>query len=280
MTLLHCFALVLTHVARSENDEFRDSLANSLRLRPPETPLPPTYMLNRYVQTFTTKIWPIPIIHLPTFDPSKIHPLLLLSICSLGALAEGSDDAKRYSERLFEGVRHAILLSSSPSLINNPDLLEILQAATIGQTYAFLSGDPTHLTTARAFHGGLCVAVFSLHKRFARSCTAASTSTEPQLLWDAWARNEAISRLVNAVHVHNGEVVVTTEQPSLRSDPCQIPSAINDLAFLARNPIQWANVLPRTNTNPAFNTYAVLESISAEIVHCKSGSHKFWRGDK
>lgn len=117
---------------QADNDNFRDSLANSLRRRTPNVSLPLTSFLNRLIHTFTTRLWPlVPIIHLPTFDPSRTHPLLLLSICSLGVLADGSDSAIRYSERLFEGVRKAIMVSSLTSTVGGNDSLEMLQAVTI-----------------------------------------------------------------------------------------------------------------------------------------------------
>jgi hypothetical protein len=187
-----------TLTCKTDNDDFRDNLANSLDRRTPNVSLPPTSFLNRCIHTFTTRLWPlVPIIHLATFDPSRTHPLLLLSICSLGALVDGSDIAIRYSERLFEGIRKAIMVSSLTSTVGGNDSLEKVQAVAIGQTYAFLSGDPLHLMMARAFHSSFYVAVQALYQRHHYSKANDPRHQSDQQSWRQWIKDESLIRLLN-----------------------------------------------------------------------------------
>lgn len=265
-------------IPKADNEEVRLHLANSLHRRTPDVSLPPTSFLNRCIHTFTTRVWPlIPIIHLPTFDPSRTHPLLLLSICSLGALAGGSESAVRYSERLFEGVRKAILVSSMTFQAGEQSTLEMLQAATIGQTYAFLSGKPAHLLTARVYHSSLCAAVQSLHTQQVQSKSRVSYHQPDQLSWPQWVREESIIRLLITIYIHNAEIAATTRQSaSMRSDPWRLPLAAPDSIFLAKCPDVWADMrsyTPRTQveSHSIFSTCAGLACLSAEISHCKTG---------
>lgn len=240
--------------------------------------LPPTSFLNRCIHTFTTRLWPlVPIIHLPTFDPSRTHPLLLLSICSLGALADGSDNAIRYSERLFEGVRKAIMVSSLTSTVGGNDSLEMLQAVTIGQTYAFLSGNPLHLMTARAFHSSLCVAVQALHQRHLHSKSKDPQHQSDELSWQQWIKDESLIRLLNAGHIHNAEIAATTRRSaSMRAEPWCLPTAAPDPIFLAKDIDHWKimrSADPRAQIEPhsMLSTCAILAGLSSEITHCKIG---------
>lgn len=267
-----------TLTCKADNDDFRDNLANSLDRRTPNVPLPPTSFLNRCIHTFTTRLWPlVPIIHLPTFDPSRTHPLLLLSICSLGALADGSDNAIRYSERLFEGVRKAIMVSSLTSTVGGKDSLEKLQAVAIGQTYAFLSGDPLHLMMARAFHSSFCVAVQALHMRNLLSKPKDLQHQSDQQLWQQWIKDESLIRLLNVGHIHNAEIAATTRRcASMRADPWCLLTAAPDPIFLAKHIDQWKAMRssdPRAQIEPhsMVSSCAILARLSSEISHCKIG---------
>jgi hypothetical protein len=55
----------------------------------------------------------LPLIHGPTFRPSSDNALLLLSMCSIGALFVGTDTAAAQGRRLFRLVHKTILSSVS-----------------------------------------------------------------------------------------------------------------------------------------------------------------------
>jgi hypothetical protein len=266
----------------TEGEISRDALASSLVLKQPmpNTALPSAPFLNRCIHTFTTRLWPvIPIIHLPSFKPAQTHPLLLLSICSLGALADGSKQALYYAERLFEGVQKAILVSLSPAPGRALDkhILAALQAAVIGQTFALLSGKAEYLITAQAFHGALSVAVRKSYN------VLISPQPPPDLApnsleardWDEWVTNQTIIRLVNAVYVHNGEIAAITQQPaSHRMQPLMIPVAAPDSLFLAKTSDEWINLHHSQQANSlsfrsTFSSCAMLECFISEISHAR-----------
>jgi hypothetical protein len=272
-----------TPAATSEGEISRDALASSLVLKQPvpNTTLPSAPFLNRCIHTFTTRLWPVvPIIHLPSFKPAQTHPLLLLSICSLGALADGSKQALYYAERLFEGVQKAILVSFSPAPDRAFDkrTLAALQAAAIGQTFALLSGKAEYLITAQAFHGALFVAVRKSYNILLGPQPPPDSS--PNSLqakdWDEWVTAQTVIRLVNAVYVHNGEIAAITQQPaSQRVQPLMIPVAAPDNLFLAKTSDEWVSL---QHTQPAdsaaphrstFSSCAILECFIGEISHAR-----------
>lgn len=269
--------------AAAEGEISRDALASSLVLRQPlpNTALPSAKFLNRCIHTFTTRLWPvIPVVHLPTFRPARTNPLLLLSICSLGALADGSEQALFHAERLFDGVQKAILVSFAPDRALDKQTLAALQAAVLGQTFALLSGKPEHLTIAQAFHSALFVAARKYHAFMiaSRSRPEASPSTLGTKEWNEWVTAQTIIRLLNAVYVHNGEVAAITQQPAfLRTKPLSIPIAAHDSLFLAKTADEWAELQHALDAQPlpqqsVLSSCAILECFIGEIRHARCSS--------
>lgn len=272
---------VTPSTSHTEGDEIsRDALADSLQQRVPDTTLPPTQFLNRCLHVFTTRLWPlVPIIHLPTFEPARTNPLLLLSVCSLGALAIGSEEALYHGERLFDGVQKAILVSFSPNRIADEHSLAILQAAVIGQTYALLSGSAPNLLTAQCFHGTMGVAVRTFYDHWAKPKNS-STSLDIQPSsgdWESWVREQTAIRLLNSIYVHNGEVFATVHQPALlRAHPFHVRVAADDKLFLAKTADEWISLQTRnsqyqTTLHSFFSSCASLDCFVAEIYHRKTG---------
>jgi hypothetical protein len=271
-----------TPALTTEGEISRDALASSLVLKQPvlNTALPSAAFLNRCIHTFSTRLWHIvPIIHLPNFKPARTNPLLLLSICLLGASADGSKQARYYAEKLFEGVQKAILVFLTPDRPLDKNSLAALQAAVIAQTYSLLSGNAQYLITAQAFHSALFIAARKSHKAFLGSQLPPGPGTVPNSPqakdWDEWVTAQTVIRLLNAVHVHNGEIAAITQQPaSHRTQPLLIPVAAPDNLFLAKTSDEWVNL---QHTQPAnsltlrstLSSCAILECFIGEISHAR-----------
>jgi hypothetical protein len=263
------------------DESSRGMLSMSLEQRVPKTTLPSTAFLNRCIYMYTTRVWPIvPVIHLPTFTPARTHPLLLLVICAIGALADGSDTAYSHAVRMFEGVRKAILVSFSPDSASHDDTFAVLQGGVIGQTCAILSGRPEHLRIARSFHGAMSVMAQEFGSAPPLPITTSSSEdrgpnspAEMKSSWQRWIREQTLARLHNALQIHNGELATITNQPAqTRSHAAQIPTAEPDKMFLAKSETEWsrlrANVSGTNRSTVAiFSACAELEQIIAEIGH-------------
>lgn len=272
--------------ATTDQEFSRDALASSLQQRVPDTTLPSTQFLNRCIHLFTTRLWQVvPIVHLPTFRPAKTNPLLLISICSLGALADGSQDALYHAERLFEGVHKAILVSSSPNHVVRDQTLAVLQAAVIGQTFALLSGDPSHLFIFQSFHDTLFIAVKAFQDTLVPLSTIDDLTTTKESCeqeWREWILEQTIIRLLNAIYVHNGEFSSIVHKPSpIRTRPLNIQFAAPDNLFLAKTATEWAALKARY-TSPHPNSCA-LSSVCATVAcfvsesgHCRAAPFEDW----
>jgi hypothetical protein len=279
-------------------EQFREELnvprlTSSLQQRIPDPWLPPTSFLNRTLHTYTSRLWHlIPVVHLPSFVPSRAHPLLLLSICSLGALAEGSPESLRHAFNLFEGVQKAILVAWDPNNIFDAASLAIIQAATIGQTFAMLSPKAAHLTTARAFHNTLCVSVESFQEVLKAGCEQAEYAAadgqvdgQASLIesWNEWITLQTCIRIVNALQCHDGEIAATFQRrPMLRMPPSKAMSALADSIFQLRTAIEWQEALARkvpaadlagaggfAHHHSVYSACAFLESVLAEIIEVR-----------
>lgn len=260
----------------------RDLLAKSLWQRVPDPMLPSTGFLNRCIYLYTTHVWPlIPVVHLPTFQPARMHPLLLLNICAIGALADGSASAYHHAVRLFEGVRKAILVSSSTEPRESDQALAVLQAAVIGQSCVILSGQTTHLRTARLFHGTLAVSMQEYYNSVVKSYNSIPLdSSSPDQSsgapedWQRWVNEQTFLRLCDAVQIHNGEIAATVHQAAqLRIQICP-RAAEPDTLYLAKTANEWTALrrhLASTNEQPAamLSSCAELAHVVAEVSHIK-----------
>jgi hypothetical protein len=272
----------------------RSELTTSLQHRLPDPWLPPTSFLNRALHAYTTRLWHlIPVVHLPSFVPSRAHPLLLLSICSLGALAEGSPDSLRHAFNLFEGIQKAILVAWDPNNVFEPASLALIQAATIGQTFAILSPKVAHLATARAFHGTLCVSAENFQEVFragpmSRDKAAADGEASLVARWQEWISLQTCIRVANALQCHDGEIAATFQRrPVLRMPPSKTMFAASDAIFQLKSATRWHEALlmapPEPNPesdgfSPRCSVYsacAFLESMLAEIIEVRLAQTNF-----
>ena len=263
------------------DENSRDMLAMSLLQRVPETMLPSTTFLNRCIYLYTTRIWPLlPVVHLPTFTPARTHPLLLLTICAVGALADGGEIAHNHAVRMFEGVRKAILVSFTVESAGKEAAFSVFQAGVIGQTCAILSGRPEHLRTARCFHGAMCVLAQEfrgvLHRenswRSSEPYDTSGHSVSPAN-WHQWIREQTLARLFNALQIHNGELAAIVHQPAMiRMHASQIVAADSDTVFLAKSAEEWSKLKENLRCMPerptaVFSSCAELEQVVSEIGH-------------
>ncbi|KAK6586745.1 hypothetical protein PZA11_000035 [Diplocarpon coronariae] len=188
----------------------------SLRLRWERDLVPNLDFLNVAIQLFFTGFNPIfPIFHAPTWRPSEHSLLLLLSICSIGTLFMGSDATTIQAAKMFETV-HQTIQGSWATISSKParERLAFIQAALIGQIFAYLSGNPKYLGLVKNFHINLLAR---------RSDLLESTRAIPRLeseapeeldeAWASWARDEEVSRQ----HLGLGA--------SFQGEPLAVPSA-------------------------------------------------------
>ncbi|KAK5713819.1 hypothetical protein LTR17_017445 [Elasticomyces elasticus] len=134
------------------DDEYHRALHRKLQIRAPEESLPSSDFLNLCVREYFARFHPVfPVIHAPTFRPSRANTLLLLSICSVGSLLTGSMNAADRGARIFESLNKAILATWDRLMARDAEeVLPMVQAALIGQTFGLLSGNPKHLAAVDA----------------------------------------------------------------------------------------------------------------------------------
>ncbi|KAH6700582.1 fungal-specific transcription factor domain-containing protein [Leptodontidium sp. MPI-SDFR-AT-0119] len=231
------------------DERYRSELSQRLCPRWKEDPLPPTEFLNLALQLFFTKFNPIfPILHGPTFRPSNENSLLLLSICSIGSLFMGSSAATVQGSKIFERLNKVILASWDNIITRKAsERISLVQASILGQTFAYLSGNPKYMATVEAFHGTVIA--------FARRCgmfkgiqcniqLGAESPQEIEDAWNAWARSEEVTRTALGLYVHDAQLATTFHHdPVFRHNAIQVCVAANNDLFSAPSAAQWANLL-------------------------------------
>ncbi|CZR63283.1 uncharacterized protein PAC_13180 [Phialocephala subalpina] len=238
------------------DDRYRDDLSLRLQPRWKEDPLPSTEFLNLALQLFFTKFNPIfPLIHAATFRPSQQNSLLLLSICSIGSLFMGSNGATAQGSKIFERL-NKVILASWENIVTRKTMesVSLIQAAIIGQTFGYLSGNPKHLITVEAFSGTV-VAWARRNGFFHPSHPILPDSNTPlrelDELWKSWAKSEEMRRTASGLYVHDSQLAsMFHHDPLLRHNSIQIQAAASTELFNASSAASWAALVRSQNYAP------------------------------
>ncbi|KIW20598.1 hypothetical protein PV08_01173 [Exophiala spinifera] len=226
---------------------YRVNMAGRLRVPSSDEPLPSIDFLNLCIHLFFTRFnVTLPMIHSPTFRPTRANALLVLSICSGGSISLGSAMANKAGSMLFERVNKAVLAATwDENFSHKPDhVRNVLKTSMIGQTFALLSGNPSHLLTAAAFHGSL-ISVARHNKLFqdTRTVELAEDLTPEELndAWRGWARDEELKRIALVLFIHDAEVsALFHHEPLLRHNVRSLPTACSAELFSAPTAAIWA----------------------------------------
>lgn len=229
------------------DDTYRQTLHQSLQIRSHhEQTLPSADFLNLCVRSYFARFHPVfPVIHAPTFRPSKANSMVLLSICSVGSLFTGSVHAIRQGVQIFERLHKAVLANWDRLIARGPDeRISLIQTAIIGQTFGLLSGEPDHLAIVDTFNGTLIswarrLGTFKTKKMRGLDLNNVSP-TELDKMWREWAKNEELIRIALSVHIHDAELAsIFHHEPFLRHNSRQLPVAASNQTFMAARPEDW-----------------------------------------
>ncbi|KAF4820751.1 hypothetical protein CGCTS75_v011211 [Colletotrichum tropicale] len=151
------------------------------------------------------------------------------------------------------------------------EVLSLVQAATIGQTFGMLSGDSSDVCMTECFHG--TVIAWARQRVLFKSKPATINSLEdPSLgvddMWKEWIHREESIRLLLGLYIQDSEFSVTFHhEPLLRHAPGRIPRCCSDEAFFAPNAAEWYRLVRRdqsiSNNGGAADSSMSQPSVSA-----------------
>ncbi|VUC22232.1 unnamed protein product [Clonostachys rosea] len=229
------------------DDMYREGLSHRLQPRMSNPNLPSADFLrqNLCVKLYFSRFNPVmPLIHAPSFRPSSENALVLLSICSIGALFIGTASAAVQGRRIFQILNKAILASwESYIRRGSGEALSLTQAATIGQTFGMLSGQSQDLCLTESFHGTVVAwarqaGLFNM--RDSLGSIDGDGGSSPDYAWKRWAQAEESIRLVLALHVHDTELATTFHhEPLLRHTVNKLSQCCSDELFWAVSATEW-----------------------------------------
>lgn len=227
------------------DDHYRQGLENSLRISSREPAIPSVDFINVCVRLYFAKVHPLfPIIHRPTFRPSKSNAALLLSICAIGCLFTGSAQGFQHGVELFERNHKTILLKWERLTAKSRDVMpSIIQSCLLSHLFGMLSGSPMLLLNADAFHG-LPISWarhLSLHRRESpRPVDLSLEGPELEDAWRDWARDEELLRINHGLYLVDAELSnMTHREPFQPFESYRFPSSASEPAFMARTAHEW-----------------------------------------
>ncbi|KAG4270041.1 hypothetical protein FPRO04_11873 [Fusarium proliferatum] len=216
------------------DEDYRIVLSTRLAPSPQDIALPSTEFLNLCVKLYFSKFQPLfPIIHSASFRPTSERALVLLSICSIGALFVGTDGAARCAKAIFTKLNKAIL-ASWEHLRNS-------------------SGQPNDLLLTESFHGTIIAwarqaGLFRVREALESTDTIDVTDIEGS--WRRWAQREETVRLILALQIHDSEFTkIFHHEGLLGHDHNRLPTCCSAELFSATTASKWhAAVTSMTQT--------------------------------
>ncbi|KAH7142691.1 hypothetical protein B0J13DRAFT_555941 [Dactylonectria estremocensis] len=262
------------------DEAYRERLSHKLHPCPSNTALPSADFLNLGIKLFFSRFNPIfPLLHAPSFRPSSETALLLLSVCSVGTLFMGSASAAIQGRRIFQTLNKAILASWDSYIRRDArEVLSLVQAATIGQTFGMLSGQPSDLCLTESFHGTVIAWArqggFFTAKHPSMTYADDDDKTNIEQLWKDWVYAEESIRLVLGLHVHDLEFATTFHhEPLLRHALHKLPICCSEELFYAPTAAEWCKTVKREQgMNP---TTTPLDTQTLPLKSRTPGSYMF-----
>ncbi|KAI1122337.1 fungal-specific transcription factor domain-containing protein [Nemania abortiva] len=233
------------------DEAYREGLRCKLQPYPSTTALPSADFLNLCIKLYFVRFNPVfPIVHAPSFRPSSENAILLLSVCSVGALFMGSATAAAQGRKIFQTLNKANLSSWDTYIRRDArEWRSLVQASIIGQTFGMLSGQPDNVCMTESFHG--TVIAWARQGGFFKIKSAPLPSTiEPDTnkedIWRRWVDAEESVRLVLALYIHDSEFATTFHhEPLLRHTLEKLPVCNSDELFFAPSAADWYNLVEK-----------------------------------
>ncbi|KAI1171867.1 fungal-specific transcription factor domain-containing protein [Nemania sp. FL0916] len=246
------------------DEAYREGLRYKLQPCPSNTALPSADFLNLCIKLYFVRFNPVfPIVHAPSFRPSSENAILLLSVCSVGALFMGSATAAAQGRKIFQTLNKANLSSWDTYIRRDArEWRSLVQASIIGQTFGMLSGQPDNVCMTESFHGTAIAwarqgGFFKIKGAPLPSTDEPSTSKED--VWRRWVDAEESVRLVLALYVQDAEFATTFHhEPLLRHTPEKLPVCNSDELFFAPSASDWYGLVKKDRAISTQPTHAHL----------------------
>ncbi|KAF4415234.1 hypothetical protein FACUT_13565 [Fusarium acutatum] len=153
------------------------------------------------------------------------------------------------------------------------EALAVAQAATIGQTYGILSGQPNDLLLTESFHGTIIAwarqaGLFRV--RTALESTDTIDMTDIEGSWRRWAQREETLRLILALQIHDSEFTkIFHHEGLLGHDQNRLPTCCSAELFSATTASNW-HAMVTSMTQTACNGEDPVPGFSPSQPVCKS----------
>ncbi|RWA05793.1 hypothetical protein EKO27_g9302 [Xylaria grammica] len=255
------------------DEAYREGLRYKLQPCPSNTALPSADFLNLCIKLYFVRFNPVfPIVHAPSFRPSSENAILLLSVCSVGALFMGSATAAAQGRKIFQTLNKANLSSWDTYIRRDArEWRSLVQASIIGQTFGMLSGQPDNVCMTESFHG--TVIAWARQGGFFKIKDAPlpridEPETNKEDIWRRWVDAEESVRLVLALYIHDSEFATTFHhEPLLRHTLAKLPVCNSDELFFAPTAADWYSIVGKDQVTSSENPHVhAVSSLAAPPV--------------
>ncbi|RSL98278.1 hypothetical protein CEP52_010446 [Fusarium oligoseptatum] len=230
-------------------DTFRLPANYTLDLDSPETI--PVHRLETFARLFFSHFHPfIPLLHIPTFSLASSSPVLIRTICFIGAGFDSDPSSTSDSRLMYESLPSLLAKCCLFSNGGGSPTFEELQALVLLQFATMANGGSAERAAARLLHPLLVAAIrqqglLKIHGE----CTLAARNAQ---FWKSWIQKESSKRVLWGVYaVDCYQSILCGSKPLLSPTDTRASFPCDDESWTACSASLWA-ALPAQDPSSCF----------------------------
>jgi len=217
--------------------------------------LPTVAVLNDLIEKYFQYWHPNwPMLHYPTFDPSRTSALVLLNMVALGALFVKTPDGPELADAIMEKMHEALSFCMSAQLSlffdeYDRDVLALCQAYMMRQLFWLTAGDRNMLESTQLLHSTVANVARRAGMFSADSCELPEGMTSLEREWRQWVGCEVRRRTALCFCINDltfATFFMTPPYATVGSVSWSLPE--NDALFAAKTAEEWHQ--KRLNAKP------------------------------
>ncbi|OBT56684.1 hypothetical protein VE04_03559 [Pseudogymnoascus sp. 24MN13] len=210
----------------------------------------------------------MPFFHRPTLKLETLPPLLILTICSLGACTNNDDAIRETGKAIHTHVWRQTFLAAMDA--RQVDICT-LQTMVLLEHIGFYALSRSAHEKADVFHA-MVVTLARRSSLLAQNFDSTNGSRLPlEKRWDEWAERETIIRVAYTIFIHDVDYTIHFMHPALLTlGMLKLPLPSPPSLWLAKSAADWSRQTEKTRPPPRTSSLRTLRSALELLipVHC------------
>ncbi|OGM41727.1 hypothetical protein ABOM_009886 [Aspergillus bombycis] len=200
--------------------------------------------LDKYQPTY-------PILHIPTFQPQTVHPLLLFTMCIIGLSFVKTEEAVRFIYHIYPALLDEVyirVISVTPSTSNPSAMLSRLTLAHHMLFLLVVTEGNICPTKSQMLHGYTLTAAQNIglfHLPVGQiSDNLFSSTTDEHMRWKLWSRIESIKNLIIGLILYDSSLSgIFSMSPVISTSTLHVALPCDFVLYRAQSVQDWMRLI-------------------------------------